>query len=179
MFPEIEARDWILLALQPAALAIWHWQKRPGALGGPISLIKALWLTYAISLWIVVPFLSWRDHPVFAVWAVSMGIRTIAEIPLCLTKRWRVTYGVAHDLIHLALVVAGWIWAPQLWIVAALTAVSLATELLFVRWFKKRTAGPGEGVYFVPGGEAHRDVNRKTAWIFLPQYAAFLSWLLV
>ena len=60
---------------------------------------------------------------------------------------------------------------------AVLTLVSLASEVLFVRWFVRATGGPDAGVFFVPGGEAHRTINRRTAMILLPQAACFVGLL--
>jgi len=178
MMPDV--RVVILLALQPVAFLVWSWQNsRPGALGGPVSLVKSFWLIYAVSLWLVLPLLWWSEHWVFRLWAISMVVRSGVEVPLCLTRRWKVAYGVGHDAVHLAFVAVGLALMPQFRMISVLTAVSLVSELVFVHWFRARTAGPDEGVYFVPGDAAYRDLNRKTCWIFLPQYAAFWGWMLL
>ena len=113
--------------------------------------------------------------------AISMGLRVIIEVPLCLMKRWRVAYGVTHDFIHAGAVIAGMCFfsVPGLEVWGALTLLSLASELIFVRWFVKATGGPGNGVYFVPGGEAFRSINIGTAIIFIPQAAGFIALLLL
>ncbi len=167
----------LLLATQVLPIAVWAWQRRPGALGGPISPIKALWLVYAIVLWILVPCLLFSQHPGYRLLAASMLVRAILEIPLCVGKKWKVAYGLGHDFLHLALTLgllqtfrqnSGFV------AICTLTALSLLTEIVFVRWFAAATAGPDSGVYFVPGGEEFRALNRRTALLFLPQYALFL-----
>lgn len=171
-----------LLALQLLAPMVWAWQRRPGALGGAISIIKALWLIYAVTLWFAVPILLWNQHWGFAALAVSMLIRGVVEIPLCATKRWKVAYGLTHDWIHLALcvfVVVDSQLNPQLLMICGLTAVSLISEIVFVGWFASKTAGPSEGVYFVPGGDEYRAINRRTAIIFLPQFVVFNTLLVL
>ncbi len=169
-----------LIACQFLPFLVWGWQRRANALGGPISLVKAFWLIHAIVLWIVVPILLWRQHPGYPILAVSMLIRAVAEIPLCLTKTWKVKYGLAHDGFHLALVIGLVVWLPfdpGFSVLSALTALTLVTEIIFVRWFARATSGPETGIYFVPGGAAYQRINRLTALLFLPQYALFLGWI--
>ena len=169
---------WVLLGSQLLPFGVWTWQQREGALGGPISMVKAFWLIYAIVLWIVVPCLLWSQHPGYRLLAASMLIRTIVEIPLCLRKTWKVAYGLGHDYLHLALVLIialTFTRNPGLLAICALTALGLVTEVVFVRWFAAATAGPESGVYFVPGGNEFRVLNRRTTLVFLPQYALFLA----
>ena len=176
-----------LLAMQGAGLVFWWFQNgRPGRLGGGISLVKAHWLVYAIVLWLVVPSLLATRHWAMAVLAASVGLRAVVEVPLCLQRRWRVAYGMIHNVLHLGLcmvAVAALASAETpdgfLLLMVILTALSVLTEMLFVSWFRKATSGPGEGVYFVPGGERFRRVNLATGWIFLPQYAIFITVLVI
>jgi hypothetical protein len=153
------------------ACGTWWFQNRGDRIGGRISGIKAGWLAYAIVLWIGVPLVLCGEGTGFMALLVSMLVRAVVEIPLCLTARWRVAYGVAHDLIHVILVIGFW---SSLGIWAWPTVVSLITELIFVYWFVKATGGPAKGVFFVPGDAAHRRINCCTAVIFVPQLVWFV-----
>lgn len=153
------------------ACGTWWFQNGGDRVGGRISAVKAGWLAYAVVLWFGVPLFLCDKETGFLILLTSMVARAVIEIPLCLTGRWRVAYGVAHDLIHLVLVVI--FWSP-LGVWAWPTTVSLITELVFVYWFMKATGGPVSGVFFVPGGAAHRWINVWTAIIFIPQLAWFV-----
>ena len=117
--------------------------------------------------------------------AGSMLVRGVVELYLCLvTRGWKVSYGLFHDVLQLGLALAGLGWlasrgAPT-WalFLPALTISTLVTEIIFVRWFRDSTVGPEEAVYFVSGSPEHREVNRRTAWLFLPQFTLFLGSLL-
>jgi hypothetical protein len=164
----------LLAALGLIAGGVWWFQNRGERLGGRISAIKAAWLAYAIVLWFGVPIALWNADGAFVWLAVSMLARAAFEIPLCLGGWWRVRYGVGHDLVHALLVI---FLIDRLGIWGVLTLLALATELLFVRWFLSATGGPREGVFFVPGGARFRLINRRTAWLFLPQAAMFIGLL--
>ena len=148
--------------------------------------MKSLWLAYAIQLWFVVPLLLAPGRVTMALLLVSVAVRGVVEVPLCLTKRWKVRYGMIHNVIHLALCVAIFVHLagavapdPFLLLIVALTACSVVTEMVFVSWFRKATPGPESGIYFVPGGARFRKINRATGWLFLPQYATFLAVLVL
>ncbi len=179
-----EGQAWVLFGLQFMGVAVWRWQSRPGALGGPISIIKAFWLVYAISLWIVVPCMLWTEHWAFVMLAVSMLIRAIVEAPLCLTKRWKVRYGVMHDGVHLILTSAALVVGilerhAGVISVSVLTFVSLLTELLFVYWFRKYTDGPEAGIYFVPDEPKYEMINVRTFQLLAVQMSAFAALLVL
>ena len=173
----------VLLALQGLGSAIWAFQNaRPNRLGGRISFIKAQWLAYAIVLWLVVPCLLATRHWTMAALAISVGVRSAIEVPLCLRQGWKVAYGMAHNIFHLALCLVALVALARanpaeafLMVIVALTILSVITEMIFVSWFRKATAGPEQGIYFVPGGERFKRVNRATGWLFLPQYVTFLA----
>ena len=177
----------VLLAAQGLGSAIWWFQNsRPDRLGGRISFIKAHWLAYAIVLWLLVPVLLATRHWTMMALAVSLAARGVVEVPLCLTKTWKVGYGMTHNVIHLSLCVVALIVLILsqpgngfLLIMVVLTLLSVITEMIFVSWFRRATGGPEEGIYFVPGGEEYRRVNRATGWLFLPQYATFLAVLVI
>lgn len=164
---------WSLLALHGLAVIVWAMQKRRGAVGGPISFPKALWLVFVIVLWGVVPLALLGSGTVWTVLLVSMVARGVVEIPLCATGKWRTAYGIGHDLIHLVLVIAGLFMSaePVLWLV--LTAVTLVAEIYFVGLFKRVTAGPENDVFFVPAGRAYWKINAITVAVLIPTFGLF------
>ena len=178
-----------LLVFQLLGPFFWWWQNRkPGRVGGPISLVKAQWFVFAVSLWVLAPLLaSGHDgaRVICLILAVSMSLRGVVELYLCLvTRGWKVRYGLFHDSLQLGLALAGLGWlalrGEPVWalFLLSLTISTLVTDIIFVRWFKHSTAGPEEAVYFVSGDPEHRVVNRRTAWLFLPQFSLFLVSLL-
>jgi hypothetical protein len=178
-----------LLTFQLLGPLFWWWQNRkPGRVGGPISLVKAQWFVFAVSLWVVAPLLASGNteaRMICLILAVSMSLRGVVELYLCLvTRRWKVRYGLFHDAFHLALALGGLAWLARLgeptwaFFLLTITITTLVTEIIFVRWFRNSTAGPEEAVYFVSGSPEHRDVNHRTAWLFLPQFSLFLVSLL-
>jgi len=175
-----------LMAMQLLGPAFWWWQNRtPNRMGGAISAIKAQWLVFVVSLWVVAPLLATGHAGVLHIcWllAGSMLIRGGIELYLCLiTRGWKVRYGLAHDTLQLSLALAGLAWlisqGAPVWILflLLLTVSTLITEMVFVGWFRDATAGPEEAIYFVPGNSEFKDINRRTAWLFLPQFMLFLA----
>ncbi len=164
---------WRLLALHGLAVVVWVVQKRRNAVGGPISFPKALWLVFAVVLWFLVPVALWEHDTFWSLLFFSMLVRAVVEIPLCTVGKWKTSYGIAHDLIHLALVLAGLAMGvrPLLWLV--LTGVTLIAEMFFVRLFKKATAGPENDVFFVPAGREYRKINTITVAVLIPTFGLF------
>lgn len=184
----------VLLAFFQLFGVVFYYVQRSGkTVGGAISLVKSFWLTYAITHWVLGPFVyaALAPDPVLrgAWWVLgsSMALRSIIELILCYgTLTWKTEYGIAHDAFQAGLCVfflyllclppeTDWIHAA----LVLLTIVSLGCEVGFVATFRKATGGPALGVYFVPGHETR--INRITLTLLLPQYAAlaFLLWLLV
>jgi hypothetical protein len=160
----------VLLACQFGAPLFHAWQnKPPQRLGGPISRAKAAWLVFAANLWLVLPTLLMLQHPAFAWLAGSMWLRTLIELPLCAKQKWSTNHGLSHDAIHVAIALY---WLPlvspdvRIWIV--LTLFSLAVEVFFVLRFRKTTAGPANGIYFVPDGPDYAKLNLLTDIIRMP-----------
>lgn len=182
-----------LAATQAVGIAFWFFQNRGKRTGGGLSFVKGLWLTYAVTLWFVVPALLFftttgSARSIYGLLAASMLARGVIELYLCyVTKTWRAAYGVSHDLLQLALALGGLAYyfgsaaRPEIFTPAllVLTILSLAAELVFVRWFLAATGGPAAGVYFVSGEKKFDRINRGTAWLFFPQYGAFLALLLL
>lgn len=159
-------------------------------------MVKAHWLVFTVSLWIVTPVMlaiyAEISEPLFrwmvTLLAVSMTCRAVVELYLCMiVKKWKVVYGLAHNFVHAFILIA--CITAQLMandslltnfslILLGLSLSSLFTEILFVFWFKKNTEGPEKGIYFVSDDERHKPINRKTLYIFLPQYLLFLGLLI-
>lgn len=170
----------VLLLCQFAAPWFHYWQNRPPQrLGGPISRAKAGWLVHVAILWFVLPALLAGQHPAYRWLAVSMGLRTVIELPLCAKQRWSTNHGLFHDALHAGI---AWYWLSRvpadvrLWIV--LTLATLAAELCFVLCFRKSTAGPANGIYFVPDGPAHARLNLITDFIRMPSQFLMVSILI-
>jgi len=170
----------ILLLFQFAAPVFHYWQNRPPQrLGGPISRAKAAWLVHAAALWLVLPTLLCLQHPAYAWLAASMWLRTVVELPLCARQRWSTNHGLFHDLVHAGIALY---WLPrvgsdiQLWII--LTLMTLAAEVFFVLRFRRSTAGPAHGIYFVPDGPAHAKLNLLTDFVRMPSQYLMISILI-
>ena len=78
-----------------------------------------------------------------------------------------------HLLLVAALLPGGemrlWLW---------LTALTLVVEIYFVSRFKKRTAGPAAGIFFVPDGREHARLNLLTDFIRMPSQYLMVSVLI-
>lgn len=169
-----------LLALQFAAPVFHAWQNHPPQrLGGPISRAKAGWLAHAAILWLVLPVLLAGQHPAYAWLAASMVLRTVIELPLCAAKRWSTNHGLFHDFLHAGL--ALW-WLPRVpgdlrfWLV--LTLATLVAEVFFVLRFRKSTAGPAHGIFFVPEAPGFTKLNLITDAVRMPSQALMVSILI-
>lgn len=169
---------WVLLAFHFLAPVFHAWQNHdPKRLGGPISRAKAAWLVHVSALWLVMPVLMFLESSTYFFLAVSMGLRTAIELPLCAKGKWKTIYGVSHDVVHLGLVALLlrdgdarlWLW---------LTAVTLVVEIYFVSRFKKQTAGPAAGIFFVPDGREHARLNLLTDFIRMPSQYLMISVLI-
>jgi hypothetical protein len=170
----------ILLACQFGAPIFHAWQNHPPQrLGGPISRAKSAWLMFAANLWLVLPVLLVFEHPAYAWLAGSMLLRTIIELPLCAKQNWSTNHGLSHDAIHAVIALY---WLPlaspdvRFWIV--LTLLTLAAEVFFVLRFRKTTAGPANGIYFVPDGPEYAKLNLLTDFIRMPAQYLMISVLI-
>lgn len=169
---------WVLLGFHFLAPCFHAWQNHdPKRLGGPISRAKAAWLVHVSALWLVLPVLLCGTGWGYLWLALSMGVRTVIELPLCAKGKWKTAYGVSHDVVHLLLVAALlpgegmriWLW---------LTALTLVAEIYFVSRFKKQTAGPAAGVFFVPDGPEFARLNLLTDFIRMPSQYLMVSVLI-
>lgn len=169
---------WLLLGFHFLAPVFHWWQNRESQrLGGPISRAKAGWLIHVAALWVVMPLLLVLQSPTFCFLAISMGARTLIELPLCAKGKWKTSYGLTHDFLHLgliALLLRG--GDARLWLL--ITAFTILAEIFFVFRFKKLTAGPAEGVFFVPEGPAYFGINFITDIVRMPSQYLMISVLI-
>jgi len=181
----------ILLAGFQILAPIFYFVQRSGdRVGGPISFVKSCWLIFAITLWVIGPFVfatltpeTWIRHAWWLLGA-SMLLRGGIELVLCyVTHGWKTEYGIAHDafqiglctffLLTLASGPSGFLSLHSA--LVGLTVVSLICEMGFVATFLKLTGGPREGVYFVSGAQTR--INRITAGLLIPQH--FTLWIIL
>lgn len=169
---------WILIGFHFLAPLFHAWQNRlPQRLGGPVSRAKAGWLIHVAALWLVLPVLLAAQDATYLGLAVSMGLRTAIELPLCAKGKWKTAYGLVHDVLHLGLVAfllpggdaSLWLW---------LTALTLVAEIHFVFRFKKSTAGPARGIFFVPDAPRHAGLNLLTDLVRMPSQYLMISVLI-
>jgi len=166
-------------ALALAAAVFYQAQNMLRPVGGNISVVKLLWLGGAILLWGVLPLLLLADprlEPVlrraFAVLAALMLSRAVVEgWMLYVTLNWSPWYGIAHDALCAAVLLAFAARAPprnalesavrmHLWV----TAAFFAPEMYFAWYMQAHFVTKGEAaVYFVPDEPAHAQVLRATA----------------
>lgn len=195
----------LVLALAGLSLLALRFYRRQNAglamkvKGGGISPPKMAWLFFTVYLWFLLcplaaldPGLSTGTRWVIGAFSVCMWLRGLAELHmLYVTHSWRPPYGVAHDLLCIALVTGGLLWVPDAWpgftdaraswgsALLSLLLFSLLVETvyatLFFRAVKGRTMGE-DGVWFADGNEARfRRINRLTFALNIPQYAALAA----
>jgi len=184
-------------------LMVWRFSAQQNAprgggakMGGGMSRAKALWLLFTLLFWFFLcPLLAldplcpspWREALLW--FAASMWARGLIELyMLYKTKSWRPRYGIAHDVLCLALLpaVAAWSglpaalgagWARMSAAVVAVAWCSLCVELLYAAWFNQLVAGKttgDEGIWFADQESARfRRVNRVTALNNLWLYAFY------
>lgn len=182
-------------------------RQKPGAIGGPISWPKALWLSLAIWFWFVVCGVFGFDSAlpasiadVFAACAISMWLRGAIEMfMLYVTHNWRPPMGIAHDVFTIGLVLAvGLVGIDAETLqtantfslaalgVAGVLILSLVIEIVHAWTFflvvGKRTMGD-DGVWFADDEDPRFvAINQRTrignALVGLPVAAYVLWWVL-
>lgn len=101
-----------LVALAAVSALFYYRQNWTGQIGGPISPAKILWLDYALVAWLLVPFALWRApgvHPglrrIYGAHLAGFAARGAIEIWLLYGRHaWIPPYGIAHDLLTIALI---------------------------------------------------------------------------
>lgn len=185
-------------ALALAAAVFYQAQNMLRPVGGDISVVKLLWLGGAILLWGVLPLLLLADprlglrlRGAFMVLAALMLARAAVEgWMLYVTLNWSPWYGIAHDVLCAAVLLA---FAARvrprnavegavrmhLWV----TAAFFAPEMYFAWYMQAHFVTQGEAaIYFVPDEAAYADVLTATtvAVICLALYLPFFlgRWIL-
>ena len=175
------------------ATGFFGWiQNRGGLVGGPISIPKMLWLTYTLLTFVVVPACLWRNRALsreirmlFGVAFISFAIRGIIELYILYwTRNWQCIYGILHDLLTFALVVALGLRLPRdrtdkdqralgfVWILLP----SLLVEC-FMAWQFSKLASPGAGTYFASDDPHFQFVN-NASWAAVVIGLPLLGWYL-
>jgi hypothetical protein len=173
--------------------ALFAWKQNQGSLvGGPISLPKALWLNYALCVFLILPFSLWRNvalslavRALFGWVFVSFALRSLVEtFMLYFTRKWECIYGIGHDLFTLLLVV--WLryrlparcsgWDHRALNFATLLQTTLLLES-FMAWQFSRFASPTEGVYFAGDTPHFRLINNITWAAVAVVYPFLLNFL--
>ena len=170
-------------------LSFGHLQNQGHLVGGDISLPKTLWLNLTILSFLVLPAVLWRDdrfdqgtRAVFGAIFASFLVRAVIELPIIyLTDWWRCSYGIAHDLITSAVVVAlfGRVRARgggrdgQAAGFLFLFVTLLFVEAAFARAFCS-VADPAAGIYFAGDEATFRAINRATWAAVIGGYSALV-----
>ncbi|MFN8546405.1 MAG: hypothetical protein U0527_00150 [Candidatus Eisenbacteria bacterium] len=163
-----------------------------GALGGPISIPKQLWLCYTIFAWFVLPaiFAASRELAVplrqaYRAHLLLWGARAVIELWLLyVTIGWTPLYGIAHDLSAIALLSywirrtrdvpgdSGWARLARHWMHAI--RLALLPEILFAAWFRQANGGR-VGIYFADESARFAAINRVTLLVVIAVYL-HLAW---
>ncbi len=188
--------------LATAVLGVYvHHHQNAGAIGGRISPPKLAWLLYTVFVWgLLCPILASepavrRPFRVLAgLFAALMIARIAAEIPmLYVWKNWRPPYGMAHDLVCVAVLAAGlaasrasW-WPPRArsdrWMLGFILVLALGALVeclyagLFYRAVRGATTG-SHGLWFAaPGDPRFTFINRITLAFDVLLYLFLLAFL--
>jgi hypothetical protein len=184
-----------------SARIFYRRQRAEQALGGRISPAKLAWLAYAVFVWFLLcPLLAADEYVarpfriVLGLFAVWMWCRGVVELfMLYVTKNWRPPLGLAHDLLSLVLVAAGYLLYRQeigvlhrsfdYWTLGFLFCVfcSLGLETLYASLFHQAVQGDTTGdqaVWFVSESDTRLSrVNRLSALCNVPLYGFLLLFL--
>jgi len=179
----------ILLATSLAFMAM---QNSTHAVGGHISLPKALWLDWTLTTFYVVPFFFWRNsalspaiRSLFGLLLLSFFLRGIAElVVIYATHDWRCLYGISHNALTLALAATLYFLLPSK--LSATDRRFLGFLLIYIAtlvfetinaWQFSLLANPANGVYFAADTPHFAFVNRLT-WVELACLWPWFCWLL-
>jgi hypothetical protein len=161
-----------------AATAFYQFQNAAKPIGGDISLVKLVWLAYAIFVWLVLPLLFAFDarceehlRQGFAALALLMLVRGVVEgWMLYISLNWSPWYGIAHDVACAAVLLFAWAQAAPRnaleKLVRTHTLVTAAFFLpeIFFAWYMLThfTTQGASAVYFVPDDPRYALVLRVT-----------------
>jgi hypothetical protein len=166
-----------LAVLAMAALVFQHRQNVAGGIGGPISLPKLLWLTYALAAWFVLPYYFWRAgalspglRRVFGLHLSSFILRGAVELWLIFVLvAWIPPYGIAHDVFDILLITAALRAVPTAASAAERAArrfltsirIALCCEIAFA-WLFHQAVDARTGIYFASSDPMWIFINRCT-----------------
>jgi len=157
------------------AFVLYYRQNRPGKIGGPIALSKAIWLHYTLYTWFFFIPYAWfqygadtipaGDRSVWLILAGSMWARGIIELyMLFVSKNWTPIIGISHDVLTLIGMSVGYFigtrtgWAdqPAVFVFTMSLFASLIAEThhaaSFYLLMKGRTQGD-EGLWYAHKGD--------------------------
>jgi hypothetical protein len=174
------------------SLAFMLVQNSTHAVGGHISLPKALWLDWTLTIFYVVPFFLWRNEvlasavrSLFGWLLLSFTLRGVAElVVIYATHAWRCIDGISHNALTLALAMGLVFLLPRNLAPADSRAVSFlpvyVVTLLFESlnaWQFSLLANPAKGVYFAADTPHFAFVNNLT-WVELACVWPWFCWFL-
>jgi hypothetical protein len=185
-----------LVFMAAAAVTFHAVQNRGGIVGGEIAFSKAVWLALAILLWLVLPTfivldarLDRRSRAGFAWLLGLMAARGIGEpFMLYLFHNWTPWYGIGHDLLCCAALVAcgmraraaGSYRASRADFAVGVHTVVIALTFfpeIYYAWYMQahfNTRG-GEAIYYVPDNGLHEVALGITASVDIA-LCAYLAW---
>jgi hypothetical protein len=180
----------VLLLL--ASLAFMALQNSSHAVGGHISLPKALWLDWTLTTFYVVPLFLWKNSALnpanrylFGWLFLSFVLRGVAElVVIYATHDWRCIYGISHNAFTLALAAFLYLRLPRQLLTADRRALGFlliyVTTLVFESinaWQFSLLANPANGVYFAAATPHFAFVNHLT-WVELTCLWPWFCWFL-
>lgn len=152
-----------------AAIYFFLMQNGLEAKGGHISFIKSLWLGMTIFMWLYIPFLAVfnktlgnRLRLAYNLFLLNMLARAVIELVLMYGYgAWQYEYGIAHNLISMALLILLYLWVRKeefrIWGQNLLVMLGMFfAELYFASYMMLyMRKGEGSETWFVPWSSDH------------------------
>ena len=180
------------LAIMPIQILVcagffWGLQRSKAAVtGGQISFVKSMWLSYAVLGWFLLPLfylalpgLGDAARVFLILHLMSWWLRGPIELIMIFKLfNWSPQYGIAHDLIHLFLILGSLVyWQPSISLLFSGTADGLVLAFLLVTivttigealfalkfWQIRSGAEAKDNLYFASNSSKWKAVNRMTA----------------
>jgi hypothetical protein len=178
-----------LLATSLVFMAV---QNSTAAVGGHISLPKALWLDWTLTTFYIISFFLWRNpaltgqiRALFGWLLLSFVLRGVAElVVIYATHAWRCVDGISHNGLTLAL--ATFLFLRLSHGLPPRDRRALGFLLIYVAtlvfesinaWQFSLLADPGKGIYFAANTPHFAFVNDLT-WTELACLWPWFGWLL-
>lgn len=173
----------VTCALLCAGAAVFYLtQNSSDRIGGPVAPQKIAWLAYAILLWVILPIAIVLDRRASAILRAAFGVLLVLMLArgaielwmLYVTLNWSPWYGIAHDVVCVAVLAWFGVQAMRLRVARtpangslllhlAVTATAFIPEIYFAHYMTQHFNTVGDAaVYFVPAEERYRDVLRVT-----------------